>query len=307
MLARPCLSPDGQTLALAGIDHTLHFLDLGSGKEVYADRSDTMPLTAVGWGPGGKRLWTLAAGKALRQWDAATGKEVEKLAVPVNTYNAVLSADGRFLATLPNWIDPLEIVEVATGKKMATPGPSKQQRAHRPAHMVFSPDGALLAFRFEHTLQLEIHSVAQGKKLHTLTIAPSSVAFHGLNAWPAMVFSPDGSLLAAYSEPEVLALWETKTGRQLTRLKLPGKMPFAGLAFTPDCRSLAVESHDGTVVLWELATGKERRVFAAKEGPAKPVPGGKPSRDGIFTDPFVRLCRYLAQLAQRPFVGLRCS
>jgi WD40 repeat protein len=104
------------------------------------------------------------------------------------------------------------------------------------------------------------------------------------------VFSPDGSLLAAYSEPEVLAVYPTKTGRQLTRLKLPGKMPFAGLAFTPDCRSLAVESHDGTVVLWELATGKERRVFAGKEAPAKPVPGGKPSRDGNQIDPFAAPC-----------------
>jgi len=263
----PALSPDGTILALAGIDHSLHFLDLVSGKEIHADGSNTLPVTAVGWAADGKSLWAQSYGKALRQWDPATGKALEPIALPVNSFLAALSGDTRYMATAPLWDKPGQIVDVATGKQVGQVLPSGSDQVLGPNHMVFSADGAFLAVYWEQMGKLEVYAAAQNKVLFTLgiTAAQRGMARGGLAAWPTMLFSPEGKLLAAYSEPGVLTLWDTATGRKRASLPAPDDMPLAALAFAPDRRSLALEKSDGSVVLWELATCKERRIFTAKK------------------------------------------
>jgi WD40 repeat protein len=267
MLPRPALSPDGTVVAFAGIDHSLHFLDLAAGKEVHGDGRPTLPLMAVGWRQDGKGLWTQSYGKALQQWDPATGKEVDPRTLPVNAYQTALSADARYLATAPLWEKAGKILHLATGKEVGRIAPRKPEgRFPTPTGMVFSPDGAFLAVRWEPAQQLEVYAVPQGKLLHTLGIAatPRDMNVNGLACWPVMAFSADGALLAAYSAPAVLSVWDTATGRLKGSLSLTGNTPFAGIAFTPDGRCLAVEKSDGDVVLWELATCKPRRVFTAR-------------------------------------------
>jgi RNA polymerase sigma factor (sigma-70 family) len=272
MLPRPALSPDGTILAFAGVDHSLHFLDLAAGKEVHGDGRPTMPLTTVGWRPDGKGLWTQSYGKALRQWDPVTGKEAGPRALPVNVFQAALSADARYLATAPHWEEAGKIISIATGKEVGQVPPHQlQEKLRTPTNMVFSPDGAFLAVRWERAQQLEVYAVPQGKRLHTLGVAatPSEMNVNGLACWPVMAFSADGKLLAAYSAAEVLSVWDTATGRRQASLSLTGNTPFAGTAFTPDGRCLAVENNDGSVALWELATCKQRRVFVAKDARPK--------------------------------------
>jgi WD40 repeat protein len=271
MLPRPALSPDGKVVAFAGVDHSLHFLDLAAGKEVHGDNRPTMPLAAVGWGRDGKDLWTQSYGKALRHWDPATGQEADPLALPLNVFKTALSADARYLATSPLWERPGKIIRLATGKEVGQILPRKTQGNEQfptPTAMNFSPDGAFLAVRWEGTQQLELYDVLQGKLRHTLVIArtPREVNVNGMACWPVMAFSADGKLLAAYSQPGVLSVWDTAAGRLKGSLPVTGNPLFAGIAFTPDGRCLAVETSEGDVALWELATRKQRRVFVAQDG-----------------------------------------
>jgi RNA polymerase sigma factor (sigma-70 family) len=286
MLPRPALSPDGTILAFAGVDHSLHFLDLAAGKEVHGDSRPTIPLTTVGWRPDGKGLWTQSYGKALRQWDPVTGKEAGPRALPVNVFQAALSADARYLATAPQWEEAGKIISIATGKEVGQVPPHQlQEKLRTPTNMVFSPDGAFLAVRWERAQQLEVYAAPQGKLLHTLGVAatPNDLNVNGLACWPVMGFSADGKLLAAYSAPAVLSVWDTATGRLQASLSLTGNTPFAGIAFTPDGRCLAVERSDGAVVLWELATRKPRRVFVAKGArPRGPNASLAPSKFSFF-------------------------
>jgi hypothetical protein len=91
---------------------------------------------------------------------------------------------------------------------------------------------------------------------------------------PTMFFSHDGRTLAAYSEPNTLALWDTASGKKLTSMPLPERNPIQSGAFSLDGRCLALDMNDGTVALWELATGKERRVLGKKIPPATGLNNG---------------------------------
>jgi RNA polymerase sigma factor (sigma-70 family) len=286
LMPRPALSADGTILAVAGLDHSLHFLDLSSGKEVHGDSCSTMPLTAVGWAADGTGLWALGSGKALLQWDAASRQAVDPVALPVNSSRAALSASGRFLATPPRWDKPGQIIDVATGKQVGQVRPSGSDKVPAPTHMVFSADGALLAVRWEEMQKLELYAVAQDKLLHRLSVTAAipGMSRGGLTCWPAMVFSPDGHMLAAYSEPAVLSLWDTATGQQRGSLAVAADMPLAALVFSPDGRALALERSDGSVALWELATCKERRIFKPREVPGQ-APHPLPVKKFSFFEP----------------------
>jgi hypothetical protein len=128
--------------------------------------------------------------------------------------------------------------------------------------------------------KIELLAVPGGKLLHTLAVVstPTDMAVDGLACWPPMFFSADGTLLAGYSAPGELSLWDTATGLKRATLTPPGATPFTGGAFAPDGRCMALETKDGQVLLWELAAGKPRAVLAGKltaaEGPRATAPRG---------------------------------
>ncbi len=287
MLPRPALSPDGAILAFAGIDHALHFLDLGTGEEVHAEKSNTLALYALGFAPDGRRLWAKGCGKALRQWDWTSGTEVDPIPLPIDTSKAALDANAKYLVTTPWDTKAGRIIRVADGKQVGQIPPPQvtDDHARGPESAILSPDGALLAMRWERAQRLELYAIPGGKLLHTFGVAATQreMAVNSLACWPTMLFSPEGRLLAAYSSPGVLSFWDTNTGQKRADLSLTDVLPLAGVAFTPDGRSLALEKSDGSVVLWELASLKRRRVFVARDAP--PTPANSRLR-GTFKEPF---------------------
>ena len=108
------------------------------------------------------------------------------------------------------------------------------------------------------------------------TVAPSgpstlaATLAHG-SRWltvHAVVFSPDGQLLASSRHDTKIQLWDSTTGELVSTLTqekafwsdLTG--PVYSVAFSPDGRLLASASEDMTVRLWDPATGQPGRIFA---------------------------------------------
>jgi WD40 repeat protein len=264
---RLAFSPDGGAVALAGLDYTLHFIDIAGGKELPGGDAHVVPVQWMQFSATGDRLRTQSSGPTVHQWDPATGKELGPITVPFGTPDALIDRAGKYLVTWPRDEKGLRIHEVATGQDVGViPG---KPNDNYPA-VAFSPDGKFLAVRWARDQKLALHEVPSGKLLHVTTVATGEpepgVGLTGpLHlAPPTMIFSRDGGTLAAYSAPQTLTLWDTRTGRRRGSLTLPVEMQVQSGAFAPDGHSLALDMRDGTVVLWEVASGKQRRAFGAK-------------------------------------------
>jgi WD40 repeat protein len=74
----------------------------------------------------------------------------------------------------------------------------------------------------------------------------------------SLVFSADGNKLASLAEfSATIALWEVPTGKEISRLEVPGTR-ITSIAWSPDSRRLASCSQNGTIQIWD-ASGKRRQ------------------------------------------------
>jgi RNA polymerase sigma factor (sigma-70 family) len=190
-------------------------------------------------------------------WDAATGKELRRFAVPED--NAVtwpedhpgsiaFAPDGKTLAASFQG-GRVRVWDRVTGKKLlhlAEPG----------WNVAYSPDSKYLAVG--QLKGIALWDLATGQCVRRLTgirpIRSSPLAFD-------LAFSPDGKrLAAALPEEPLVRLWEVATGKQQNPLRGHTKRVTA-VAFSPDGKTLASGSEDGTVRLWDAGAARELRRF----------------------------------------------
>ena len=99
----------------------------------------------------------------------------------------------------------------------------------------------------------------------------------------AVVFSPDGHLLASGLQDARIQLWDSTTGHQLRTLNPEATFwsemtgPIHAVVFSPDGRLLASAGGDDTVRLWDPATGQHERTLT---GHARGIWGVAFSPDG---------------------------
>ncbi len=99
---------------------------------------------------------------------------------------------------------------------------------------------------------------ARNSLLTTLQSRPHLVSYlHGhTDGVRAVVFSPDGHLLASGGRDDQILLWDAASG-QLSGHALSGQTGWINaLAFSPDGKLLASASEDHTIFLWDVATGE---------------------------------------------------
>lgn len=131
-----------------------------------------------------------------------------------------------------------------------------------------SADGRVLALANDLGAGITLLETSSGKVLHRLHTEGAGI--------DALVFSPDGTLLAAADRGQALRVWQVTTGRPYR--KLPGHVGGTyALAFTPDGRTLVSGGRDRVVRSWELFTGTLQR---QRSGHTDSVLGLSVSRNG---------------------------
>jgi WD40 repeat protein len=149
------------------------------------------------------------------------------------------SPDGKALAAAHGWWVTLWDRERRTIRAIFEP-------AHWCTDVAFSPNGRLLAV-MGHDKDLDILSVARGKKVATLTGHSGQVH--------AVAFRADGKALASASADRTLKLWDLAGGKELTTFRGHTGEVFS-VAFSLDGSRLASAGMDRTVKLWDPTSAR---------------------------------------------------
>jgi RNA polymerase sigma factor (sigma-70 family) len=276
-------APGGKTLA--SVDDQIHLWDLATGRRLRQFGKNPLPYSGVFFRRDGKRLATREQDGTIRLWDVAAGRQVRCL--PVGAYLAAFSADlARLAVVQPD--DKVVRLGDSTGKEMRRlVGHESEVHA-----LALSADGAALASADENTLRL--WDPVQGKTVWqvkmaavaalafsadgtTLAVRPSrpdsapqlwdvktgkellpafeAQAGRGPLGSLAIVFSPDGQLLAA-CQGNSLCLWDVASRKRC--LDYPGHRDgIKSLAFAATGKVLVSGAGLERVQLWDPSAWKE--------------------------------------------------
>ncbi len=239
-------SPDGKILA--GLDQKkIVFWDIDSGKQI-----KTLPAPEENWAnlyfSHDSKTFILATWKPqviLCDWEKGNER---RIALPVrkvgfdSTFHTRVSPDGKLLAGVGGWGEPLCVYELATGREI-----------HRflcnASTSTFSPDSTrLIVSSMENDKKaretvIRVFDMANGKEVKQYPLGHEYSYF-------SLACAPDGkTLLCGFSDRSCLL--DLATGRVLH--SLTGRPIWT--AFTPDGKTL-IANMGQQIRMWDAATGK---------------------------------------------------
>jgi WD40 repeat protein len=265
-----CLSPDGKLLATFEGANNIQLRDLSTDKVLrqikLEDNAQSLYLS-----PDSKLVGTVVqhvtdqgmVESSIKLFDVATGKETRTLVGPkpeqegqqrFMPYAVIFSPDSKLLAALG--------AEFNNNNRMRIWDLTRDREAHRliehsgtsNCFPVFSPDGKLLA-------EVSVNPITGGNAKVRLWDPVSGKQVRELgdmaNGATAMVFSPDGKVVAAAeaANNQAVHLYDTATGKEIATLAGGGNPP--GLLFSPDSKTVAVGSGDQMLHIYDARSGKD--------------------------------------------------
>jgi WD40 repeat protein len=256
---------DDKALASAGDDGTIRLWDLTSGRVLRTLDAHTEAITAMAINRARTRLLSASADGTAKLWDLQS-PDADATTFAIDPSGGVVAFDDageRFAIETPTAIEVRRVADGGLVASRATTGVGA---------VAFSPDGTMLALARSHG-SVELWDIASDDVLSTADAT-------ALGALHALVYSPDGSLLAAAGAG--VRVWDVESGEERTDLALDEHQPggllevdadelvvrpagparFHGVAFHPDSTYLVGMSELGEVTVRDTASGEATR-FAA--------------------------------------------
>jgi WD40 repeat protein len=254
----PPSAPKDSTLVIGGEHQAKNGKVETTGADLYGDplppgalaRMGTVRLRGdhsryISFSEDGKTLLTAGDGPAIRSWDVATGKQIQKKELKqIEPPWQLVSPDGKLVVNEQN--KQFVVWEVVTAKELAhIPMPE-----HQVIRMALSPDARTLALQ---TYDIKSHSVS----LWDVATGKERCQLSGHKIFSSsLLFSPDGKILATASNDGKVRFWDSITGNELQQIKEPGTT----LTFSRDGKTLATA---GKIVrLWDVPNGQARATLS---------------------------------------------
>jgi len=260
------VAPDGKRLGTI-LQAGAQIWDATSGKELisfsaFKTQDDIVSFLDATFIGDGKKLYTVdkitSKKSQLRTWDAATGKELIKQALPSPSPLAKgghFTADGTmFLSTFNSVV---YVYDISLNQDQTFTGKNKD----RISSLAVTSDRRTLAVQ---------SNLIQGGDPRVLLIelltGEAVIALQGPDMFVSVVaWSSDGRVMATTGSPMAQAqglnnprlgldihLWNSVTGQELVRFR-SGGTNVKSLAFSPSGKYLASGMTDGTILIWDVA------------------------------------------------------
>lgn len=242
-------SPDGQALASASDDQTVHVMSALQGTLLATPYSlHTDSVYSVAWSHDSKRLASASADQRLETWDAPDGYYPRDFRASSWIWSVAWSPDGRYLASGGG--DRLVTIwDAARGGSILA---YKGHRGNINA-LAWSPDGRYIASASsDHSTQ--VWSVASGKLARTHMAYPVAVTMRSV-AW-----SPDGKRIAVACDNQTVQVWDAFTGDHHYVYQGHSDLVYS-VAWSPDGRYLASAGDDRAVQVWDAENGEALHTF----------------------------------------------
>lgn len=183
--------------------------------------------------------------------ETKTGKIIRNIQTGFD-HNAtiVFSGDGKVVTTRVT--GGLNLFHLGNG------GISEVDAFHLGSAIDLNQDGSMLAEGGGWgDAAVRITEVSTGKSYRLLEGHPGIIR--------ALVFSPDGSILASGSGDRVVRLWDPRVGSIVS--SLPGhRRSIRALAFNPQGTLLVSSSQDQTMMVWDVKNGVLNRTIDVSDG-----------------------------------------
>ncbi|MEK7467775.1 MAG: WD40 repeat domain-containing protein [Planctomycetota bacterium] len=304
-------SPDGKRLCAGGSDKRARLWNAETGKRIAVLRGHKDEVRAAAFSPDGKDLVTGCDDRSLRFWNGVTGEMKETVATQGWVRSVAWGPEGKTLA----WADSggnlhLRDSETRQVQDVGKPARGIGDMTHR--HLAFGSDGTLYVaaedgrlerWRLREDGSLGGDTAHAGPVLHVAIAAGGEIATASedgtVNLWKReggealsvvkadanvgpLLFSPDGSTLAAISDPMVRPAFGPQ-GARLWSVRDAGAIPFNAegvrdFAWAPDGKSVALNCEGGRLIIRDLQSGSETIL---DEGSAGNDPWGGGFRDGV--------------------------
>jgi WD40 repeat protein len=195
-------SPDGNSIATAGLEKVVRVWDAQSGRPISPPLPHDEIVWTINFSPDGTRMVTAGEDMLARVWDTTTWKLA---APPMKHENAVngawFTSDGARIMTTTFYSDQAaaQVWDLKTGKSVMV-------RIRHPVEgqsSAFSPDGSRVVTGGKDNLAI-LWDVATGKQIG----APIQHPAKGLSS----SFSPDGKRVVTWGDT-ICLVWDVTTGK----------------------------------------------------------------------------------------------